>query len=365
MAAPLIPVAAFLTLAWLLTINPASTPALATLFFVVRTLAGFNSGANVIANNLAREVATDAEQFTFEMITAACSMLGMSIGPVLCSIALLCGGGDLGSTTLYQIAAPMAMNAALYGFEIPIYAITMPLCKQDLQDDVKPLQFPVLQHFPSAVTYTTESSSALPSRTTIVCLGILIFFTGNVSCISMESGTSLLLELQYEWPVAVIGLCIAAVFGASSIVSMIIGFVIEQQLVNNMVIVVVSIIFSLGGTSLLFNYGSQFNVLIGDALVYPCVISLISVGVGNVFLVQDPRRWYNQSALNYGIMTLDACLKLFSSPFSRAVISAYGRNAYATMQLMAVSVAAFVSLVQLPKFQRLQASSFPKVEDRT
>lgn len=192
---------------------------------------------------------------------------------------------------------------------------------------------------------------------TIVSLGTTNCLLGNLSCIAVEISSALILELEYHWEVPIIGFSIAASSFIAGLASMAIGYVVDQRIFQPNSVVIVSVVVALLGSALIFDYGVSYQILIGDVLVYPCMTSILSISVGNMFLVADTSKVYTIENLNCLYMCINACCKVVSATGARSIISLLGRTQYAGMQVYLIAVGGAVAYVQLGKVQILEECS--------
>lgn len=328
-ALPLLQAMSYAILAWALYIEPKASTFIGVLLFVVRFCEGIGTGMNSISDNVAREVATSAEQISLSMWMVSTIMVGVAVGPWVSSVGLLLAGADGDSVSLYQIAAPAALVAAIEMMVAVMFSMSVPTTLDELKERGEP-----------AVVEEDTDTSVTPMWNGMCSPRSVVIFCGAAFCIDamaalmLESATSFILQDQYDWQVWLIGLFIGCAFNVSAAIVFGAGFVNERDLISPTKLSVLCLVFVCGGSVLLFNFGESYQILIGDVLVYPTEGTVMSLALGLMYTVADSNSWYNIENMNLLVTAWDGVTRVVSPTLSRTIIEQYGRNAYAGTQLV-------------------------------
>lgn len=358
MAIPLLQAAAYTTLAWVLYKYSQATVGVGVLLFSVRLWEGIGTGMNSMSDNVAREVATPQEHMSLSMWMVTTIMIGVAAGPCVCSLGL-CASGEKGSVVdLKKAATPAALVSSIEIAVALVFSLAIPNTLEDLKE--VPDDAPDVQEIPSTLAWNEVCAPG-----TIVTLCGAAFCIDSLSTLMLESSTSLILQKEYGFDVWVIGLLVGSVFGVSALAVFFAGIVSEYDIVSPTLLAGLCLMLVCCGSALLFDYGPDYQILIGDVLVYPTEGTVMSLALGLMYNVADPNAWYSIDVLNFLVTAWDGIARIFSPTLGRYVIDIYGRNTYACIQLILSVWAGTFLLIQVCVVRRLLNGDSSTEKDHT
>lgn len=344
---PMMPMFAFLVLAWMLFENVGTTSEIIAALFFARFFAGFNRGLSAFSDQLTKVGAiTQSEQATLSLLTMISVMCGLSLGPALCSAAIMIAGGYSYVATVSEAAAPVSAVSVLYAFLVLITTFTIPPKSVEYEfEDAYGM-------YPSGEDTDADSAPVAegPTRPRIF-LGLAVFALCSISCTSIEVGSSLILEVQYGWSVWGLGVILTVVYCISSMFALGLHQLAESEKIRHKWLSIIGTVVAFVGCCCLCGSGAYYQILIGDLMIYPWMVCLAGLGLNNVYGAAIPGSFFSTTNLNLSTVLLNSIAKLAGAPFARALISSLGRNWYGSYQIVVVVTSGFLVSLQVDKAQ--------------
>jgi len=257
--------------------------------------------------------------------------LGLCLGPFVCS--LLLHGGKYDPETASQSGQSIV---GFIGLLWSIFALLSAICLADEPGGSK-LQEQVIEASEDVETRWTGVGKS--ARQTLVWTVIVFNTERAFTSSAIEVATSLLLEVQYSWNPEPIGYALGVVFAATALLGVMTQVVrgrllLDYQLMMGLALAsfVGSIFFldfsGLGGPS------TAYMLMFADVMNFASMFQLSGFMDGLATQAAVPNSPY--SLQNY-IMVKNISIVLpraFAPPIVRWVIQAFGRNTYASMQIL-------------------------------
>lgn len=153
-----------------------------------------------------------------------------------------------------------------------------------------------------------------------------------------ETGTPLIMQVQYGWSSMAIGYGMGAVFAFACIFMCIVGMVRLKwgPWADKRLAFLCLILSTLGGICY-FDLTPGTFVIIGDALVYPSITIVTGMLIGCALWSAHPEKWNHRENIVTVSLVVDSMMKCVTAPVMRWVLGTYGRAAYSAIQVVFIS----------------------------
>lgn len=295
-----------------------------------RGLQGFASGAVCIISTMGIMTSSKEELVAMGLAGMICVNMGYGLGPLTTSIVSSCADKNAPSAThLAETCFTLGMIWLVFAFSTSIVtpALELPI---PAADDIQ-VSRTTAENASEDLRFDACSQE---SRTNTFTSCLLYNSERAFTAMAIEVTTAVVLEKEYHWRAIQIGF-------AAGIMSFFACFLCLFAMLFRFLGVVgdarMAVVGSLIGTAsvlFLFDIAGPLLLVFGDSLLYSMlfVVNGIVDGWASKAAIQDTQysiAWYQF------YKQLLACVTRFAAaPLARLLVDVYGRNCYATMQLV-------------------------------
>eukprot|EP00747_Dinoflagellata_sp_TGD_P066085 gnl/TRDRNA2_/TRDRNA2_154643_c4_seq2.p1 gnl/TRDRNA2_/TRDRNA2_154643_c4~~gnl/TRDRNA2_/TRDRNA2_154643_c4_seq2.p1 ORF type:complete len:208 (-),score=27.05 gnl/TRDRNA2_/TRDRNA2_154643_c4_seq2:250-873(-) len=164
--------------------------------------------------------------------------------------------------------------------------------------------------------------------------GSMLIFIGSFAYSAVEVASSLILELKFDWEPEGIGYALGCSFAIAALIVVLVSLILEKYVSNTMTVAALSIVGFLGAFLFLDAFSVYPSlVLLGDCMIYPCLLVIMSILEGSVYIASKEGTWYSMENLVVALFVCDSLGKFTSLPFTRGIVEELGQDFFSCIQM--------------------------------